>query len=112
MSEKSSKDAPAAGVPVLVTTDKRGVFFGFANPAELDVNRPSLTLTRGQMVIRWSADMQGIVGLVSRGPSESCRISPAAGTIQINGITSIMMADPEDEQAVVDAFLAQPWGNG
>lgn len=89
------------GRPVLVTTKHRGVFFGFAK----DTDGERIELTDARVVVYWSSDVRGFMGLAASGPSKSCRISPAAD-IELRGITSVV----EVSEAAVKAFEAAPWG--
>lgn len=52
-------------VPLVVTTAHRGVFFGFAKPTE----NKTIRLRDAQMCVYWSADVKGVLGLASKGPS-------------------------------------------
>ncbi len=70
---------------VLVTTSHRGVFFGFA----ADTDGETIDLKRAQLVISWSSDLRGFMGLASHGPSSSCSIGRPAD-IQIRDITSVV----------------------
>ena len=45
--------------PVLMTTAHPGVFFGFAN----DTDGEMIRLERARLVVYWSADVQGFMGL-------------------------------------------------
>ena len=87
--------------PLVVTTDKRGVFFGYA---ELTKNT-TIRLTDAQMCVYWSSDVKGVVGLAADGPSRSCKIGPPAPAITLHGVTAIMEASPKAEEA----WKAQPW---
>ena len=87
--------------PLLVTTEHRGVFFGYGIPTTNKVIR----LEWVQMCVYWSSDIHGIVGLASAGPSSDCKIGPAAGAITLQGVTSIMEVSPEAEAK----WKAQPW---
>ena len=50
--------------PVLVTTQHRGVFFGFADPAELDC-KSKIHLTRVRNCIFWHSSVGGFLGLIA-----------------------------------------------
>lgn len=76
---------------VVVTTDKRGVFFGYATKTDGDTIR----LTRARMAVYWSADVRGVVGLAATGPTSGCRITRAAPAIELRGVTSVMNVEPE-----------------
>lgn len=104
--KKADAKAPAnIGIPVLVTTDKRGVFFGYADPAEL--NADVITLRQARNCIKWTSDVGGVFGLASRGPSSSCRVTKdSVPSLQVRGITSVSECSPE----AVKAWEASPWG--
>jgi len=60
--------------PVLITTEFRGVFFGYTND-EGSKNLPeSITLKDARNCIYWSSDCGGFLGLAAKGPSKDCRI--------------------------------------
>lgn len=72
--------------PVLVTTEFRGVFFGFIKndkkcPAEI-------TLTNVRNCIYWSSDCNGFLGLAATGPTSGCRIGAHIPSV-CGGIASI-----------------------
>lgn len=85
---------------VLVTTEHRGVFFGYAT----DVDGETISLKRGRLCVYWSADVKGFMGLASSGPTSGCRIGPAAD-ITLRAITSVLTVTPE----AVKAWEAAPW---
>jgi hypothetical protein len=87
--------------PVLVTTQYRGVFFGYAR----DTSGPSIRLRRGRNAVYWSPEMHGFLGLASKGPDENCRIGPAAD-IEVRDITLVAECTPE----AAAAWEAEPWG--
>ena len=88
--------------PVIVTTEYRGVFFGYMNPA--DVDKEIIPLKRARLCVYWSADVKGFMGLASVGPTDSCRIGPAAD-ITVRKITAVLAVTPE---ALV-RWEAAPW---
>lgn len=85
---------------VLVTTAHRGVFFGYS-----DVTTEKVAfLENCRMAVYWSADLRGVLGLASEGPSSSCRIGPPSrGWIQ--DITAVFEVDPGAAKKWEDA----PW---
>lgn len=87
---------------VVVTTEVRGVFFGYLNGKQ---SGDTLTLSNARMCIYWSSDMRGVLGLASIGPSNSCKISPAVPSITLNKVTSIMEATPE----AISKWENAPW---
>jgi hypothetical protein len=71
--------------PVLVTTAHRGVFFGYAG----NTTGAVIDLKRAQLVIYWSQDLRGFMGLASHGPSNNCKIGRPAD-IQLRDITAVV----------------------
>ena len=92
-----SKNAERA---VLVTTQHRGVFFGYAT----DIEGQMIDLRAGRNCLYWSPDMKGFAGLAAIGPSKTCRVGPAVN-IQLRDITSVAFVSDE----AVKAWEAAPW---
>lgn len=92
-------------IPALITTDssKRGVFMGFIDPKDAD--KETLVAEEVRMAVMWSADVKGVVGLASTGPTKGCRISKAAPKATIKGVTAVLQLT---EEAVV-AWRKEPW---
>ena len=72
----------------VVTTGKRGVFFG--KVTDRNEERDSLVLLEAQMCVYWDVSVRGVLGLASDGPNEICRITKVIPSIELNEITSIM----------------------
>lgn len=89
---------------VVVCTDKKGVFFGLLNDTH-DVGDTSVVLTEAQMCVYWSSDVKGVLGLAASGPSRSCRVTPIAPKLELNGVTAVMDATAEAGKA----WRSQPW---
>lgn len=85
---------------VIVTTEHRGVFFGYAT----DTGGEIINLRAGRNCISWTADVKGFMGLAATGPSKTCKIGPSAD-IELRGITSVMACTPE----AIQAWEAAPW---
>lgn len=98
--KKQTKAAASAERPVIVTTEHRGVFFGYAT----DTDGETITLARARNCVYWSADCKGFMGLASSGPTQGCRIGPAAD-ITVRNITAVLECTPE----AVTAWEKQPW---
>ncbi len=88
---------------LVVTTDKRGVFFGYG---KMEQGATSIVLSRCRVVVYWSNDMKGLTGLIAKGPSKNCRIGPAAGSVMLNGVVSVSQVSPE----AAKRFEEEPWG--
>jgi hypothetical protein len=67
---------------VVVTTEHRGVFFGALNGSN-DTDK-TVSLNDAQMCVYWTADVRGVLGLASSGPSQSCRMVDS-GTLRAGG---------------------------
>lgn len=77
--------------PVLVTTEFRGVFFGYA---EGDLSASTLTLTGARNCIYWPSTQGGFMGLASEGPAKGARIG-ARSDITLHKVTSVLPVAPE-----------------
>jgi len=85
---------------VLVTTAHKGVFFGYATDTSGDV----IKLRAGRLCVYWTSDLRGFMGLASHGPSNQCKIGPAAD-IEVRAVTSIVEVSAE----AVTRWEKQPW---
>lgn len=85
---------------VIVTTAHRGVFFGYATKTDGD----TIALKRARLCVYWTADLRGFMGLAANGPSNGCRIGPAAD-IELRAITSVVAVAPE----AVAKWESAPW---
>lgn len=88
--------------PVLVCTEYRGVFFGYAT----DTSGDNIHLKRARNAVYWSADVRGFEGLAVTGPTQTCRIGPAAD-IDLRKITCVAEVTAE----AVKAWEAAPWAS-
>ncbi len=88
--------------PVVVTTEHRGVFFGYAT----DTDGETISLKRSRLCVYWSSDVKGFMGLAANGPSASCRIGPEAD-ITLRNITAVLEVSPAAEAN----WSAAPWRN-
>lgn len=88
--------------PVLVTTQHRGVFFGYYAKS---LKNGTVTLTEARNCLYWSADMHGFLGLAVHGPSASCRVGPAVSSLTLTDVTSVSDVTAAAEKRWSDA----PW---
>lgn len=86
---------------VMVTTEFRGVFFGYLE----SIDGGTAVLTKARNCIYWSADVKGFMGLATTGPTKSCKIGPAVPRITLLNVTSVV----ECEEAAIKAWEASPW---
>jgi hypothetical protein len=91
------------GRPVLVTTEHRGVFFGYLIG---DPSPEKVTLDRARNITYWDQATRGFLGLASTGPTDACRVSGAAAEgSTLYKITGVFTCTPE----AVKRFEAGPW---
>jgi hypothetical protein len=88
-------------VPLVVTTEHKGVFFGYGEPSA----EKTIRIEKARMCVYWSTDVRGVLGLASVGPSKSCRVGPPVPAITLQGVTSIMECSPE----AAEKWEGQPW---
>ena len=78
---------------VLVTTEFRGVFFGYVKN---DKKLPDeITLTNARNCIYWDTACKGFLGLASSGPNSNCRIGQKVSEITLWKITSVTPVSKE-----------------
>jgi hypothetical protein len=78
---------------VVTTGEDKGVFAGFVENYNLKTG--IATLSQARMVVYWSSDVHGIVGLAAMGPNAKCRITPPAGKIELTNVNSVMYCSDE-----------------
>jgi len=71
--------------PVLVTTEFRAVFFGYAE----DTSGDPITLTNARNCIYWPLANGGFGGLASEGPAKGSRIGAVVPKLELRKITSV-----------------------
>lgn len=85
---------------VLVTTEFRGVFFGYVKD---DKKSPAqITLKNAKNCMYWSSDVGGFLGLAASGPSQGCKIGKQVPELTLYKITSVTPVSKE---------AAQKWEN-
>ena len=99
MAAKTKKTAERA---VLVTTEYRGVFFGYATKTDGD----TIKLRAARNCIYWSTASKGFLGLANAGPDAACRIGPPAD-IELRKITCVAEVTP----AAAKAWEISPWNS-
>lgn len=86
---------------VLVTTEHRGVFFGYATKTDGD----TIQLKRARNCLYWPVTQKGFLGLASDGPAPGAKVGPPAD-IELRKITCVA----EVTDAAVARWESQPWG--
>jgi hypothetical protein len=85
---------------VLVTTQHRGVFFGYAT----DTDGATIKLRAARNCLYWPTENKGFMGLASMGPLKGARVGPSAD-IDLRDITSVATCS----QAAIEAWELAPW---
>ncbi len=88
---------------VVVTTDRKGVFFGYL-PENTDLTQTTLRLERVRMCVYWRG-IRGVMGLAKIGPTDECRVGPPAPAMTIHQINGVMEISDEARAAWEKA----PW---
>ena len=88
---------------VLVTTEFRGVFFGYAD----DTSGDQITLDRARNCIYWASNQGGFGGLASEGPKNGSRIGAVVDKIDLRKITSVSEVTEARWGSIAKIF--QPW---
>lgn len=86
---------------VVVTTEHKGVFFGYVE----ERTEKTITLSKARMVVYWSSETRGLLGTATKGPQKGSRVSPPVERIELQNITAVI--DATDEAA--KAWEAEPW---
>lgn len=91
---------------VVVTTEHRGVFFGYLLPE--DNQAPEKVTLRGcRICVSWANSVHGVLGLAARGPCRESRVSPAAPSGEVWKITGVWDCTRE----AVAAWESEPWND-
>lgn len=84
--KSATKKTATSQRAVVVTTEHKGVFFGYVAD---DSQLPSqITLTRARCAVRW-LNGRGFLGLSSIGPQAGSRVSPPSDRLTIYKVTSV-----------------------
>jgi hypothetical protein len=85
--------------PVLVTTEYRGVFFGYAE----DTSGDTIILKRARNCIYWSEKVGGFMGLAASGPDKRSRIGAQVDQIALRKVTAVAELTPAAVAAWTEA---------
>lgn len=85
---------------VLVTTQHRGVFFGYA----FNTGGATIKLRAARNCLYWPASNKGFMGLANMGPVDGARVGPAAD-VELRDITSVAECTPQ----AIAAWEKAPW---
>lgn len=88
---------------VVVTTDKRGVFFGIM--VRWDEDKRVAVIRDARVCVKWSEDVRGFVGLCNTGPIGESRVSRAAPELVLVGVTSVGLCTEE----AASVWESEPW---
>lgn len=95
---KAATESDVTGKPVLVTTEFRGVFFGYIKSRD----GATVILTNARNCLYWSAQTGGFGGLATVGPQNGSRVGERISAVELLKVTSIADCEP----AAVEAWEA------
>lgn len=84
-------------IPVLVTTQHRGVFAGLI-PADADLTAKTMPLKGARMAIYWGTT-RGLMELCETGPTSKSRISAVADIPCLQDVTAVFSITPKAWEA-------------
>lgn len=87
--------------PVLVTTEHRGVFFGYSSYK----SGSEILLKKIRNCLYWDSTVKGFIGLAVTGPTSSCRVGPAGESANLTGVTGVFDCSPQ----AVENWEKSPW---
>lgn len=88
-------------IALVVTTEHRGVFFGYGKPTE----EKTIVLTGVRMCVYWPTSVHGVMGLATSGPLSGSRVSPAVPEMTLQDVTGVMQVTEE----AVKQWEKGPW---
>lgn len=96
---------PEGYIPVMVTTEHRGVFFGYVDPVDAESESRTIRVHRVRMCVYWTADVRGVLGLAAIGPDAKCRVTEPNAKARIADVTGVFSCSPQ----AVEAWEGAPW---
>ena len=84
---------------VLITTEFRGVFFGYSD----DTAGETVVLTNARNCIYWPSANGGFLGLASEGPAKGARIGARVESLELRKVTSVADVSADAVKAWEDA---------
>ena len=103
-------DNKPTGRSVLVTTEFRGVFFGWSDETSGD----TVTLKNARNCIYWPSGNGGFGGLASEGPAKGSRIGAVISQIELRKVTAVAEVSPVAAQAweAASVYRGSGYGSG
>ena len=88
-------------VPIMVTTEHHGVFFGYGVVSD----KETIRIEDARMVVFWPEDSHGICGLANKGPGQGAKIGPRVKAITLRAVTAVF----EVSSTAAAAWEREPW---
>ncbi len=101
---KKATKIPTKGRAVVVTTEHKGVFFGYVQDETKSPEQ--ITLTDVRNCVYWPQAVRGFLGLAVSGPVQGSRVGPAAAVSTLFKLTGVFDCSPE----AVDVWEKAVWG--
>lgn len=87
-----------ANKPVVITTEARGVFFGYLPDGQTKLPA-EVELENVRMCVYWSTDVKGVLGLASNGPTKDCRITNRVPKVTLYKVTAVLDCSPQAQES-------------
>lgn len=87
--------------PVLVTTEHRGVFFGYVDN-DADLSQTTLALKKARMAIRWGTT-KGVQQLAAEGVQPNSKIGATCDIPVLHKVTAVFAVSEQAEQSWISA---------
>lgn len=92
------------GRAVVVTTEHKGVFFGYVKDESKAPDQ--ITLTGVRNCVYWPESVRGFLGLAVSGPTKGSKVGPAAEASTLYKLTGVFDCSP----TAATAWNAAAWG--
>ena len=93
--------------PVLVGTDRTALWFGYMTEEPVFYDGVArVKITNARLIAFWDSQDKLAPGLAANGPSDACRVTPAAPSATLFGVCSVI----DVAQSAVEKFEKAPWG--
>lgn len=92
-------------IGVVITTAHRGVFHGYVDPMDADSGSKTIRVRECRMVVYWSAEAKGVLGLGVDGPARGSKVGPAVPKATLNDVTGVFTCT----EAANKAWSSEPW---
>ncbi len=98
--EKSFDELTKGKMPVVITTEYKGVFFGYINPE--DFQNEHIIIYACKMILYWGTT-EGLFELIEKGCNDDTKTSMTSSAFYARRVTSVAIPTP----AAIKTYLAR-----